>query len=126
MTPFWSFWRSKSSLPPSPPPPQQAPELVALSLAFVEGFRYALGAGGQALQEAIKQEATEEALRQLEPTIVKRAEALKAIRPRDLVALQAKIQEFQSKYARTQEVKYQHYVEALTWALPTPEDPAGH
>ena len=104
-------WRSKKAEP--------TVHDLAAALAFVEGFRYALGPGGQALREAVFQEAVEEALRQLEPTIIKRADAAGIATPRTIVELQAKQREFTAKLEATKDPKYQYYLEALNWMIPT-------
>ena len=86
---------------------------------FLAGVQFALGPCGQALHDAIFQEALDEALRQLEPAIVQRAEAAGVVAPRTVIDLQTKQKEFQAKLDDTKDPKYKHYLEAINWMLPT-------
>ena len=100
---------------------------VSLSTAFCQGFLCALSVGGQQLTDAIREQATEEALTRLEPSVLQRAKDVGAISPQETLAIQAKQQEFADKLAQTHDSKYQHYLDALGWVLQQRDEHAnGH
>ena len=118
-SPFSWLWKSR-------PQHDVAVNDLAVALAFVEGFKYGLGPGGQALRQELLEEAAGQVLQGREPSIAARATAAGTVQARDVVALQAKQREFQERWERTRDPKYQHYLECLAWMLPPKEDVNGH
>lgn len=112
LTTIRSFFGSHSK---SEPPSYAASQMAA----FTAGIQYAWGPAGQAFRDQVYEQALDEALKQLEPTIVRRAEEAGTVQARVIVDLQTKQRDFESKLAATKDPKYQYYLEALNWMLPT-------
>lgn len=113
----WPF-KKTNQVPPTPPCPVLDLSSLALSNAFLQGFLYALGEGGQQLRQACLTQATEVALRRLDGEVERRAKALGHLRTR--VDLLKKVEEFEQKRSTTNgsdQQKYVHYLTALQWAL---------
>ena len=96
-------------------------EPLALSLAFIQGFQFALGEGSQRLRHEMMESSTNEALKRLDSVVESRAQALGATAPRSFLELQKKREEFQSKLNNSpspaDQAKYTHYLTAIDWAL---------
>ena len=121
MTPFSFGWLFRSR-----PRHDVTVNDLAVALAFVEGFKYALGPGGEALRQSLLDDAAERVLKDLEPTIARRAEEAGTVTAREVVALQAKQREFEQKLEHTKDPRYQHYLEGLSWMLPPKAATNGH
>lgn len=91
--------------------------------AFHAGYLLAMTHGVPKLEETLLDRAAMQVLSGLSETIEHRAMAAGIVNPRPVLDLQTKLQEFAMKQssAKTPEdrVKYQHYIEALQWALPS-------
>ena len=95
-------------------------DALALRQAFVEGMCFALSDHSQSFRKALYDQALNEAVQRMTSSVEERARAAGAANPKGLLDLQRKQQEFRSK--RDQAVgldrqKYDHYLEALEWAL---------
>ena len=120
--PMWTIlsqWFSPSKSAVSPPAPTTPPTESQLADAFTRGYLLALEVGLPALEKTLVDKAATQMLAKLQATIEARATAAGAVRPREVLALQAKQTEFAEKFRTTNDVKYQHYLEALNWMLPT-------
>lgn len=93
---------------------------LAVAMAFVEGFKYALGPGGQQLKDSLMHDATKDAMDRLEPVIKQRLDEAGNGHLKDNVSIQSKIRECQDalKNAKSpaDKEKHKNYVEALRWA----------
>ena len=117
MTPSPSWWPFKNTKPVH----DVAVNDLAVALAFVEGFRYALGEGGKALRTELRNDALREALQQVDHVVTQRIEEAGRSHIRPLADLQRKQREFQAQRDNTtvpeKRARYEHYLEALGWAI---------
>ena len=101
---------------------QGSAEPLALSMAFIQGFQFAMSDGGQMLRQEAINEGTEIALKRLDTVVMERAEKLGSATPRTVLDLQKKMEEFTQRVtdpstSPSDKQKYSHFLQALEWAL---------
>ncbi len=98
-------------------PVAPAPEQVIA--AFNSGYVLAMEQGLPKLEKTLLEKAAAQMFAKVEPSIIERAEKAGQVKAREVVALQAKLKDFEHRYATTKDPKFLHYVEAIKWMLPT-------